>query len=471
MKPLLLLLALLLAAPLAAQPREASSIPAAETGFSNALRSYDARQYAEAFRGFIRAATEYGYNQRTTAAYLMVGKSLYADGRFAEAASAMTTLLREYPNSRYANEARAVRDAATSRIEQQAAVPEPVDYGIALPMSEGDRIFTQALFNGVRLAVDEYNAANPASPIRMVFRDTEGDERGATAAVRSLSGVGVEVVIGPLYSEEALAAGAAAEAERVLLIAPLATDEKVAAGRRYVLQANPTFAQRGRVMARYAAAQQPGRIGIVAQRGTFGETMADAFMDEVMRLGGEVAFVELLPSEELWFRLPEVLAERIRQADALYLPVTGGDAPEYAAGALRGIDQLVVEEDRPKLRLFGNAEWDHLDASRSRASQYRAAYTNDFYVDPQSPAAQAFARRYTELAGIAPDRLAYAGYDITRFVLEQLRVRRSEESLPDLIRRAAPYAGLAHRIDFSGGPMNQALFVEMYENGRARVVE
>ena len=216
MKPLLLLLVLFVAAPLAAQPREAASIPAAETSFNNALRSYDARQYDDAYRSFIRAATEYGYNQRTTAAYLMAGKSLYADGRLAEAASAMTTLLRAYPDSRYADEARAVRRAATSRIEQDAAVPTALDVGILLPMDPRDLVFTQALFNGVRLAVDEHNAAHPDAPVRMVFRDTEGTERGAADAVAGLARAGVEVIVGPLYSEEALAAGAAAERERVL---------------------------------------------------------------------------------------------------------------------------------------------------------------------------------------------------------------------------------------------------------------
>ena len=84
----------------------------------------------------------------------------------------------------------------------------------------------------------------------------------------------------------------------------------------------------------YAAGQEPGRIGIVAQQGTFGETMANAFMDETLQLGGEVSFMELLPSAELWFRMPEVLAGRVNDVDALYLPVTGGDAPEYAAGVL-----------------------------------------------------------------------------------------------------------------------------------------
>jgi len=471
MKSLLLLLALLLAAPLAAQPREASSIPAAEQSFRDALRDYEARQYADAYRRFIRAATEFGYNQRTTAAYLMAGKSLYADGRFAEAASAMTTLIREYPESRYADEARAVRRRATARIEQNAAIPTALDVGILLPMDARDLVFTQALFNGVRLAVDEHNAANPEAPVRMVFRDSEGTERGAADAVRNLARAGVEVVVGPLYSEEALAAGEAAEAERVLLIAPLATDERVSEGRRYVFQANPTFEQRGRAMARYAAAQQPGRVGVVAQRGTFSETMADAFMDEMIQRGGEVAFVERLASQELWFRLPEVLSARLAEADALYLPVTGADAPEYAAGALRGVDQLLTDAARTGLQIFGNAEWSGLDASRVRASQYRTTFTNDFYVDPSSAPARAFAERYRALAGIAPDRLAYAGYDITRFVLEQLRERRSEEALGDLLRRARPYAGLGHRIDFGGGAVNQAMFIERYEDGQARLVE
>lgn len=471
MKALLLFLALLLATPLAAQPREAASIPAAETAFNNALRSYTARQFADAYRSFIRAATAYGYNQRTTAAYLMAGKSLYAEGRFTEAASAMTTLLREYPESRYAEEARAIQRRATTRLEQDAATPAALDVGILLPMDERDVAFTQALFNGVRLAVDAHNGANPDAPVRMVFRDSEGTERGAADAVRSLARAGVEVVVGPLYSEEALAAGAAAEAERVLLIAPLATDERVSAGRRYVFQANPTFEQRGRVMARYVAAERPGRVGVVAQRGTFSEAMAEAFADEAAQRGVGVAFVERLASQELWFRLPELLEARIAGVDALYLPVTGADAPEYAAGALRGIDQLLTEEARAGFRLFGNAEWSGLDASRVRASQYRTTFTNDFFVDEAAPAASAFVSRYRALAGVAPDRLAYAGYDITRFVLAQLGERRSEEPLGDLLRRARPYAGLAHRIDFAGGAVNQAMFIERYEGGQVRLVE
>ena len=80
----------------------------------------------------------------------------------------------------------------------------------------------------------------------------------------------------------------------------------------------------------------------------------------------------------------------------------------------------------------------------------------------------------SDLAGqayVAPDRLAFAGYDIARMLLDVLGERRSEEALPDLLRRAAPYAGLGHRIDFGRGNANQAMFILGFRDGRLVVVE
>ncbi|MEP0546247.1 MAG: ABC transporter substrate-binding protein [Rhodothermales bacterium] len=468
----LLALLLLIAVPAVAQPMEAPAIPAAQTVFDSGLRSYQVGQYGAAAQSFGRAANDFEYHQQTTAARLMLGKALYAAGNLEGAASEMTAFLRAYPKSRYVDDARAIRRAAESRLEALAAVPDPTDVGIALPMSDTDVVFTQALFNGVRLAVDEHNAAGPAQPIRMVFRDTQGTERGATAAVESLAGSGVELVIGPLYSEEAVAAGAAAERERVVLIAPLATEERVSEGRRYVFQANPTFDQRGRAMARFVASADPSRrVGVIARVGTFGTTMAASFQDEFERLGGTVPFVELLPNEGAWFRLPEILGDSLEMVDALYLPVSGAKAPDAAAGALRGLDQMLPEGERGRIRVFGNTEWGQLDASRQRASQYGTAFTSDFHVDERGAAASAFVERYRTLAGVAPDRLAYAGYDITKMALAQLGERRSEESLAETMRGARPYEGLGHRIYFGGGSVNEAMFILGFRDGRLVVIE
>lgn len=458
------------ATPVAAQPVEAPSIPAAESAFDNGLRSYQVRQYEQAADHFRRAAEDFDYHQRTTAARLMEAKALYAAGELNAAASAVTAFLRAYPRSRYADDARALRRAAQDRLDALAAVPEPTDLGVALPTNGSDLPFTQALFNGVRLAVDEHNEANPERPVRMVFRDTEGSPRGARLAVEGLARNGVEIAVGPLYSEEAIAAGEAAEAERLTLVAPLATDANVSAGRDYVFQANPTFEQRGMTMARYAT-ETASPIGVVARTGTFGATMAEAFRSEIERLGGTVPFVVMLPSEESWYRLPEILGDSLQLVEGVYLPVTGARASERAAGALRGLDQLVLPGGRDGLRVFGNTEWGQLETSRERASDYNAAFTSDFFVDDNSASVEVFAERYSDLAGVAPDRLAFAGYDVARFVLEQLAERRTEASVADALRRARPFAGLGHRIYFAGGSVNEAMFILGYRDGRLVVLE
>src|SRR5690606_36552124 len=110
---LFFLLALLVLTPLArSQPPTAARVPAAETAFENGLQAYVEGAYEEALRLFARAAGEFGYNARTTAALVMAGKSAYAAGDFGRAVATLDEFLRRYPNSRYVPEAERVRALA-----------------------------------------------------------------------------------------------------------------------------------------------------------------------------------------------------------------------------------------------------------------------------------------------------------------------------------------------------------------------
>ena len=465
MRRLLFLLAVLMAAPLAAtaQPAAAPSIVAAEQAFDRGLRSFRAGQFDAAHTAFVRAATDYEFNQRTTAALLMAGKSLYAAGEFDAAISAMTALIGSYPRSRYVDEARRIRREATTRLRE---VPPPVEIttiGIVLPMSAQDVVFSQAMFNGIRLAVEDHNEAHPERPVRMVFRDSRTGGVAAADAVEELVRGGARAIVGPLYSDEAIAAAGVAERHRTVLVSPLATDNRVSEGRRYAFQANPTFEVRGRVMARYVAANGVSNVGIVAVRGSLAETEAEAFRREFERGGGTVVFDERLPASEAWFQLPERLgADRLALADGVYFPVSGGNADEQAAAALRGLDILVGEEGAIP-RVFGNAEWQNLEASRVRAAAYNTVFTNDFYPG-SSAEANAFERRYLGLAGVRPDRLAYAGFDVTNKILHAVRQATEGTDMADVLRRAYVHEGLAHRIDFAGEQVNQELFMLRFRN-------
>ena len=440
-------------------------VPSAEAAFQSGLAEFRAANFEEAQRLFRRAAGEFGVNQRTTAAQLMAARSAYALGEFDAAVSQATTLVSRNPGSRYAASARELIALATAG--GPGGVAEPFDLGIALPVSGDDGYLGQALFNGIRIAVDEHNARaseERLQPVRMVFRDSRASAVGAEAAVTDAVGAGAGAVIGPLFSSEAMAAAEAAEAAAVPLLAPLATDAEVSQGRRYAFQANPTFPERGRAMARYATGRLGlTRLGVASQANTFGVEMAEAFADEARGLGATVLFSATVPGDDDWADLDRIAGEStLERTQAIYLPVTGATAPEHAADALRAIDGV-----SPAPRPLGNTEWEGLAGSRARASRLGALFTQDFFVPPG--AADAFGRRYRALSGLGPDRLAIIGYDTASFLIAQLGA--GEGALADRIRRAPRFDGIAHRFEFDGGQVNRALFILGYRDSQAVLLE
>ena len=467
---LALLLALAAAAPaqtVRAQPATAERNPAAEAAFDAGVQSYRAGAYAEAYGRFRSAATEFGFTRTSTAALLMAAKSAYADADFEAAVSSATTLVSSYPASRYAPEARRVLEQASAAGPSRPG--QPFDLGVVLPVGGVNGYLGQALFNGIRIAVDEHNAqvaagtATPRRPVRLVFRDSGGNGPAASAAVDDAIAAGADALVGPLFSDEAEPAAARAEAASVVLVAPLATDEAVSQGKRFAFQANPTFPSRGRAMARFAV-QRLGlrRFGTAAGAGSPGEADAAAFAQEARRLGASVAFQQSVASPDDWPDLDRrVGAQALAGAESIYLPITGADAPEHIAEALGVLDAM-----RNAPRPLGNTEWEGLASSRSRASRLGAVFGQDFFVAPG--ASDAFGRRYRQLSGIGPDRLALIGYDVARMLMSQLD---GPGTLADRLRAAPTFQGVAHRFGFDGGQVNAALFKLAYRDGDAVLLE
>ena len=463
-----LIAAAFLARPALAQPATAERNPAAEAAFDSGVASYRAEAFPEAYRLFRRAAGEFGYSDRTTAALLMAGKAAYADADYDAAVGSLTTLIATYPGSRYTPEARRVLALATAGGPNGAG--RPFDLGVVLPVSGTNGYLGQALFNGVRIAADEHNArvtaGGPDAPrraVRLVFRDSGGNGPDAREAVDRAVEAGADAVVGPLFSDEAGPAAERAEAAGVVLVAPLATDEAVSAGRRFAFQANPTFPARGRAMARYAV-QRLGlrRVGTATEANTLGQDDAAAFAAEARRLGATVAFERELASAADWPDLDRRIgAASLAAVQTLYLPITGADAPDHIAEALRSLDAV-----RNAPRPIGNTEWEGISVSRDRASRLGAVFGQDFFVAPGS--SDAFGRRYRELSGIGPDRLALIGYDVARMVFAQVE---GEGTLADRLRAAPPFQGVAHRFAFEGQQVNGALFILGYRDGDAVLLE
>ncbi len=437
--------------------------------FQQGLDAFEEGNYGMAYRRFRIAYRDYALNPKTTAALLMAGKALYREGRYADAVAVLQQLVDGYATSGYLGEAERVLGFAEGQLERGDQEERVLQLGLVLPTSGDNAYLTQAMFNGIRLAAEQHNEEGGRS-VRMVFRDTGANPDGARRAVSELSGAGADVIVGPLFSEEAEAAGAAAEAAGVALVAPMATEEYVSEGRRHVFQANPTIPMRGRIMARFAMDELELRdFGVAAQYGNaLSEQMAEGFQQAVDEAGARVRFFQLMEGTQAWTALPDsVGADQLEAVEGLYVPVSGSDAVGVVRSLLEGLDGVSTGA-----RLLGNSEW-HDRAVTDQASRYLTTYTNDFYVDSARPEVQTFVGAYRELAGETPDaltvnaeRLAYTGYDIAAFVLGALAGADDDASPREALRAADLYEGLGVRIDFDESNVNRAMFFFRYYDGQ-----
>jgi len=442
--------------------------PDAELMFEQGVAAYERGDYQTAAERF-RLAVDYPLNRTTTAALLMRGKTLVQLGRYQGAIEAARTLLDQYPNSSYRTAAERVQTVAQNGRRRAGPEADTLHIGILLPMDRRNVALSQALFNGIRLGVDEHNglqrryvpppgvsappdsfdvydtaaafgdslaaAAGSTTVVtatdtvrvdslgivtervkrpdwiaKMHFRRTGADTTAVRAAVDSLVRQSrVDVIVGPLYSETASIAGGAAEQAEVLMVPPLATAQSVSAGRDHVFQTNPTVPVRGRAMARFAKEGLLMDSVAVAyeQFNPISARMAAAFRKEARQRDLGVPFELPLRNMRDWSRLPEVIEDDSTITDTMIARSEAFYLPISGESAAGKAQDALTGIGRidPSGRVLGNAEWHDLPI-RQKASQFTVTYTNDFNVQPKRPAVQAFARRYRILTGTAPDNLS-----------------------------------------------------------------
>jgi ABC-type branched-subunit amino acid transport system substrate-binding protein len=526
-----------LVGPATVQGQVRDSIPRnsdAELMFEQGLAAFEQGRYQRAAERF-RLVNDYQLNRKTTAALVMQGKALLQLGRFQETIDVLTTLLDRYPQTSYREEAERILKVGRTELQRQGQRVDTLRIGILLPMTNESVGWSQAMFNGIRLAVDEHNGLRrryvpppglrasvdsfgvartaavygdslaeaegrmtvttqmdtvrvdslqivteqqrpPEWVAKMHFRRVEDRPESARTAVDSLVRVDdVDVILGPLRSEMARPAGGAAEDARLPLIAPLATNESVSAGRDYVFQANPTIPLRGRIMARFASKSLlTESVSVIYEDGTqYSKQMAEAFQEEAQRQGLQSPFALELANPRQWSQLPEALEadstvtdSMFAATEAFYVPIVGRNATGKIQDALTGFGRL-----NTTARLLGNSSWHNLSVVE-KASAFTTTYATDFNVQTGRPEVQTFIRRYRLLTGNTPgqlsvrgQRLAYTGYDIARFLLTTIDPSPPPPSPQDL-REAPTYEGLGVRIDFEGGNVNRAMFFQRYRNNR-----
>ena len=284
--------------------------------------------------------------------------------------------------------------------------PGPVDPGRGVVVAllvpagstdEGQRLLAESLENAARLAVADLSGVT----IDLRVYGTEGRPERAAEVARQAAADGAQIILGPVLGPEAAAVGPAV-APAGLNVLSFSNNTAVAGGNVFVL--GMTFENTARRMLSYAAAQNRGRVMIVAERNARGELAQAAIRRGAAGTGASIVATESYEFSQAGIvnALPAIAGTaRSSGAQALFFT-------DDTAGALPILSQLLPDNRvaHPQFQFLGLTRWDIPPASL----QLRGLQEGWFAL-PDPGLSGRFEARYQAAYGRAPHPIGGLAYD------------------------------------------------------------
>lgn len=297
--------------------------------------------------------------------------------------------------------------------------PDAIRIGFLAPLSGPNAGLGRALFDAAQMAL--FDLADHR--LVLLPRDTEGNAEKAAEAARRVIAEGAQIIIGPLFANEASAVGPVAR-ERNIKVLSFSTDRSVAGGGVYLLGFTPDQ-QVERVIS-YARTRGLTRFAALAPDSPYGNAVVQAATTAVQAAGGEMLRQDRYPvdSGDLTPTVRRFAAAlRSLPPRSLEAPPVDGVDPNIA----RPVDAVLMPEGGARLRalapllpffdidpravrFLGTGLWD--DPSLST----EPALVGGWYAGPAPEGFAEFARRFEQGFGRRPPRLASLAYDATALV-------------------------------------------------------
>lgn len=424
-----------------------------------------------------RQRREVFWNSNSTALRLDLIRST-ADSGSPESAASMLDLL--YKSGLFEGEMEDMDQLEELRFDIENApshppsysVPEGMAYhiGVSLPAGEPDHegvSVSRNLYSGLLIAAEEFNARHTDRKLFLRFANTYADADSTRKAIHQLIWQEqADLIIGPLFSENAAEASRVAESYEIPVLTPLANSEEINEGNHYLFQLNPTFDVHGRRMARFAVNELGlDTLAVMTQANSIGRSSAIAFRVEAEQLGAHVAYYieddfsqnayDLSEYTEQFNPDPEVVDSlSLKRIDGIYAPFTGQEAETLASQLLTDLEWM-----ESQAVVMGSEEWSAIRLTDEQQRRFPIYHTQSTLGTYDSDQSTQFEEEYLNRFGQEPDRFSKIGYDTGQFLAQGLETAGNPRVLNQAFRRMPPYQGLLLHIHFDGHQINQNVHI------------
>lgn len=336
-----------------------------------------------------------------------------------------------------------------------------VRVALLIPSGSGsgtDELFGQNLENAARLAMADLSGVT----VDLRVYKTGGSPAQARAMAVQAADEGAGIILGPFYSEEANAAGAAVAARGINVLA-FSNNADIAGGNVFVL--GQTFDSTARRLAGYAVRNGKSRILIVHDQNVAGTAGKAAIERGVASAGGSVVGVASYEfSQNGIVQAATGISQSARSsgASAIFLTAT-------TDGALPLISQMLVENgvDRAATQFIGLTRWDIPAATLALPG-----IQGGWFAMPDPGLSSQFQARYTAAYGASPHPVAGLAYDGIAAIGALVRQGKANALTANALTQGAGFVGVSGIFRFlPNGTNERGLAVAQIRNNQVVVID
>ena len=355
----------------------------------------------------------------------------------------------------------ACQPVATSGTGPAVDPTGPVPVALMVPGGSGastDQLLARSLENAAKLAVADLGGVR----IDLRVYQTTGQAAAAGGLAQRAVADGARIILGPLFAQEANAAGVAVAAQGVNVLS-FSNNTDIAGANVFVL--GPTFENTARRLVGYAASQGQRRVMIVHDRTPAGEAGRASIARAIAGTGSTlVSTIGYEFSQNgVVQAAPQIVATaRGAGADALFLTAD-------TAGSLPLITQMLRDQGLApaQARYLGLTRWDIPQATLALPG-----VQGGWFALPDPAAYQAFQARYQAAYGEAPHPIAGLAYDAVAAVGALLRSGRSDALSRASLTQGSGFAGVGGVFRLrADGTNERALAVAEIRNRQVVVID
>lgn len=269
--------------------------------------------------------------------------------------------------------------------------PTSVKLGVVIPLTGDGAAYGLPVQRALQLATDEINAQGgiAGKQLEVYYEDGKCEGKEATGAISKLISIDkVSFVFGGACSSETLAMAPVAEAAKVIVMSPSATNSDLTTAGDYIFRTAPSDAMAGKIAALYAVNEMKAKkAAIISEQKDYSQGLRNVFKLFFTQNGGEIVADEVYASVDTDFRA-QITKVKAAKPDVLYI------LPQTPAPGILMAKQL--QQAGIKTPLLTAEVMLGRDVVKQNAKDLEGLVGIEQYFNPAAPKTAAFIAAYKQ---------------------------------------------------------------------------